>query len=197
MIITNLNLTLENEKVKLRLVTREDLRALKDIFADDDIWKYTVSRIKDDNEIERYYQDASAGLNDGSKYTFVIIDKKSNRIAGTSSYGNISEKDKRLEIGWSYLGKDFRGTGVNSNFKFLMLQYAFETLKMKRVEFKTDKLNTRARKALLKIGCTEEGIVRSHTLMHDGRRRDTVFYSILDNEWRKIKKTLLPVLKRW
>lgn len=187
MIITNLNLILENAGVKLRFLTREDLRELKVLFSDDEIWKYTVSKIQTDAEIEAFYQDASAGLNDGSKYTFVIIDKKKRRIAGTSSYGNISEKDKRIEIGWSYLGKDFRGTGVNSNYKFLMLQYAFETLKMKRVEFKTDKLNARARKALLKIGCTEEGILRSHTSMHDGRRRDTVFYSILDSEWPALR----------
>jgi RimJ/RimL family protein N-acetyltransferase len=190
MLITGKNITLENNNVKLRFPVREDIPHLKRVFADSEIWKYTVSKVQTDEEIEGFYQDASAGLNDGSKFTFIIIDKASGRFAGTSSYGNISEKDKRLEIGWSYLGKEFRGTGVNAHFKFLMLQYAFETLKMKRVEFKTDKLNSRARKALLKIGCTEEGILRSHTLMHDGRRRDTVFYSILDSEWNKIKSNI-------
>jgi len=188
MLISDKNLILENDRVKLRFFQPEDIIEFKKIFTDDEIWKYTVSKVQTDDEIEEYSRQAISDFNTGSKYAFVIIDKASNKIAGTSSYGNISEQDKRLEIGWSYIGKKFWGTGVNSNFKFLMLQYAFGTLKMKRVEFKTDFLNSRARKALLKIGCTEEGTLRSHTLMHDGRRRDTVFYSITDSEWEKLSQ---------
>jgi len=194
MIILNKNLKLENIRVKLRFFQLEDIIELKEIFGDDEIWKYTVSKVQSNEEIEAYYRQAITDFKNGTKYAFVIIEKSSNKITGTSSYGNISEIDKRLEIGWSYIGKEFWGKGINTNFKFLMMQYAFETLNMKRVEFKTDFLNSRARKALIKIGCTEEGVLRSHTLMHNGRRRDTVFYSILDTEWENIKSKIINLL---
>jgi RimJ/RimL family protein N-acetyltransferase len=187
MLITNRDFKLENNVVILRLFGKEDISGFINIFSDDEIWKYTVSKVQNEKEIIEYYKQSEADFNNGTKYTFSIFDKSSGRLAGTSSYGNISEYDRRLEIGWSYLGTEFWGSGINPNYKYLMLKYAFENLKMKRVEFKTDFLNGRARKALLKIGCREEGILRSHTLMHDGRRRDAVFYSILDSDWENIK----------
>ena len=88
------------------------------------------------------------------------------------------------------MGKEFQGTGINKECKFLLLQYAFEHLKFERVEFKTDVLNKASRRALEKIGAKEEGILRSHTLMHDGRRRDTIYYGILINEWTSLKNTI-------
>lgn len=188
MIINDKALVLKNEIVTMRFPKPADREELKNIFSDGEIWNYTVTKITTDEELDGYFKNASGGINSGTKYTFVIIENSTGRIAGTSSYGNISEPDSRLEIGWSYLGRDFRGKGINQNFKFLMLQYAFETLGMKRVEFKTDFLNERARKALLKIGCTEEGVLRSHTLLHSGRRRDSIYYSILDSEWEDVKK---------
>jgi len=124
------------------------------------------------------------------RYSLTIIQKASGEIAGSTSYANISAKDKRLEIGWTWLGKKFMGTGLNKECKFLLLQYAFEHLKFERVEFKTDVLNKASRKALEKIGAKEEGVLRSHTLMHDGRRRDTIYYSILANEWTNLKNTI-------
>jgi RimJ/RimL family protein N-acetyltransferase len=188
MLINDKNLVLKNDIVTLRFPVLDDSEELKEILSDAEIWNYTISKITTEEELDGYFEDASAGISKGTKYTFVIIDNSTGRLAGTSSYGNISEADCRLEIGWSYLGKDFRGKGINGNFKFLMLQYAFETLGMKRVEFKTDFLNARARKALLKIGCTEEGVLRSHSLLHTGRRRDSIYYSILDSEWDNVKK---------
>ena len=188
MLITDKNLVLKNDIVLLRFPKDSDRDELKEIFSDNEIWKYTISKITTDDELGGYFTDAFDGINTGTKYTFVIIENSSGKIAGTSSFGNISEPDNRLEIGWSYLGRNFRGKGINSNFKFLMLQYAFEKLGMKRVEFKTDLLNERARKALLKIGCREEGVLRSHSLKHNGLRRDTVYYSILYPEWEIVKK---------
>jgi len=188
MLIADNNLILKNDIVTLRFPDDSDRNELKEIFSDNEIWEYTISKITTDEELDGYFTDAYGGIKNGTKYTFVIIENSSGRVAGTSSYGNISEPDNRVEIGWSYLGKDFRGKGINSNFKFLMLQYAFETLGIKRVEFKTDFLNERARKALLKIFCTEEGVLRSHSLKHNGLRRDTVYYSILDIEWENVKK---------
>ncbi|PZR04404.1 MAG: GNAT family N-acetyltransferase, partial [Flavobacterium psychrophilum] len=115
---------------------------------------------------------------------FVIIDKrKDNTLVGMSSYTNISYADKRIEIGWSWLGVRYQGTGINGIYKRVLVKYAFEKLGFVRVEFKTDVLNKQARKALLKIGAVEEGILRSHTQMHSNRRRDTIYYGIIKDEW--------------
>jgi RimJ/RimL family protein N-acetyltransferase len=188
------HIILENEFTLLRPMEKTDFQALSKIAYDYDIWKYTVSRCMNDKELNDYMD---AGLNDReklSRYPFVIIDKKKNLPAGSSSFGNISNRDKRLEIGWSWLGKEFRGTGLNASLKFLMIKYVFEYLEFERVEFKTDVINMRSRKALIKIGAVEEGILRSHTVMQDGRRRDTIYYSILRSEWPGIKNTIFSDL---
>ncbi|MEO9238417.1 MAG: GNAT family protein, partial [Jatrophihabitantaceae bacterium] len=98
--------------------------------------------------------------------------------------------DQRLEIGWSWLGRDFQGAGINRWAKFLLLQHAFEQLAAERVEFKTDQLNLQARKALRNIGAVEEGVLRSFNPMPDGRRRDAVYYSVLRAEWPEVKRQL-------
>jgi RimJ/RimL family protein N-acetyltransferase len=111
------------------------------------------------------------------------------------AYGNLSEADRRLEIGWSWLGNAYRGCGVNRWAKFLLLEHAFERLSCERVEFKTDVLNVQARKALRNIGATEEGIFRSYNYMPDGRRRDAVYYSILRREWPNVRAGLIEHAK--
>jgi RimJ/RimL family protein N-acetyltransferase len=108
----------------------------------------------------------------------------------------MAEKEKRLEIGRSWLGKEFRGAGINHWAKFLLLEYAFESLECERVEFKTDVLNRRARQGLLNIGAKEEGVLRSYNFMPDGRRRDAIFYSVLKDEWAGVKEMLLRGPKR-
>ncbi len=182
------DITLENNSVLLRPLTSEDEDSLSKIAFDADIWKYTVTRAMNSTELKDYINNALEERKRNFRYPFTIVENKSGEIAGSTSYGNVSVKDKRLEIGWTWLGKKFIGTGLNKECKFLLLQYAFEHLKFERVEFKTDFLNKAARRALEKIGAKEEGILRSHTLMHDGRRRDTVYYSILANEWPQVKK---------
>ena len=107
------------------------------------------------------------------------------------SFCNIMEKDGRLEIGWSWLGAESQGKGINRWAKFLMMQHAFEHLGAERVEFKTDELNIQARHALCNIGAREEGTLRSFNPMPDGRRRDAVYYSVLKAEWPGVKEQLL------
>jgi RimJ/RimL family protein N-acetyltransferase len=106
-------------------------------------------------------------------------------------YGNLAENEKRIEVGWSWLGRQYRGTGINKWAKHLLLEYAFEILKCERVEFKTDVLNAQARKGLENIGAKQEGILRSYNYMPDGRRRDAVYYSILRSEWNQVKNVLM------
>ena len=121
------------------------------------------------------------------RLAFSIIDKQTNSLVGSTSIGNISERDKRVEIGWTWLGREFQGKGINDQAKYMLLKYCFEELHCERVEFKTDILNVPARNALKRIGAVEEGVLRSHTLMTNNRRRDTIYYSILRQEWENIK----------
>jgi N-acetyltransferase len=188
------DLLLQNDHVLLRPLREQDLEQLQTIVFEEDTWRWTVTKITTQQDLENWVQ---AGISDRQKkqrYTFVIVDKATGRLAGSTAFGNISVPDKRLEIGWTWLAKDFRGTGLNRYCKFLLLQYAFEVLSYERVELKTDVLNLRSRQAMRKIGATEEGILRSHTLMHDGRRRDTIYYSILRPEWEQIRNTVFKEL---
>lgn len=184
------DIILESQTVLLRPVSNADFESLKQIAFDPDIWKLTVTIIRNEIELNEYIQNCVNARQSKDRYTFAIISKKTNSIAGCTAFGNISSADKRLEIGWTWLGKEYRNTGLNKAMKFLMLQYAFETLGCERVEFKTDVLNLQSRKALLKIGAIEEGVLRSHTQMHGNRRRDTIYYSILKSEWGNLKSKI-------
>ena len=121
----------------------------------------------------------------------IIFDKVKNVYAGCTSFANISNKDKRAEIGWTWIGKDFQKTGLNRHCKFLLLRYMFEHLGFERVEFRTDERNIQSRTAMEKMGAKYEGALRSHTLMNDGFRRTTVYYSILKEEWNKLRTGFL------
>lgn len=183
--------TLENEHVLLRPVRPEDRESLRAIAMDPDIWRYFVFRVESDADFDAFFD---AGLSDsaaGTRIVFHITDKRTGRAAGSMSYWNMSEKDARLEIGWSWLGRDFRGAGVNRWAKFLMLRHAFEQMSAERVEFKTDRLNVQACRGLRNIGATEEGTLRSLNPMPGGRRRDAVYFSILRAEWPDVRAQLL------
>jgi RimJ/RimL family protein N-acetyltransferase len=185
------NAQLENVVVLLRPLVAADRDELRSIAFDPDIWRYFVLRIEDDGDLDKFIGDSLREMDTGNRVVFSIIVKAAGAIAGSMSFLNMSEKEKRLEIGGSWLGSKFRGSGVNHWAKYLMLQYCFETLGCERVEFKTDVLNKQARKGLLNIGATEEGVLRSFNFMPDNRRRDAIFYSILKNEWPDVKAMLL------
>jgi RimJ/RimL family protein N-acetyltransferase len=124
------------------------------------------------------------------------MDKSSGRIIGCTRYMNIDARNRRVEIGSTWIGKPWQRTIVNTEAKYLMLRHAFETLGCVRVELKTDALNTRSRNAILRIGAKEEGTLRRHVLTWDGRMRDTVYFSILDSEWPAVKAELERKLGR-
>jgi RimJ/RimL family protein N-acetyltransferase len=184
------DILLEGNGVLLRPLSNDDYQSFKQIAFDSDIWKFTVTLIQNEVDLKEYINNGIKLRENKNRYSFVILDRKSNSIAGCTAFGNISEEDRRLEIGWTWLGKGYRHTGLNKEVKFLMLQYAFEILCCERVEFKTDVLNLQSRKALMKIGAIEEGTLRSHTQMHNNRRRDTIYYSILLSEWGNIKSKI-------
>ena len=191
---------LENEHVLLRPVREQDRAALHAIAMDPQIWRYFVLRISSDADFNAFFDLGLADQAAGRRVVYCITDKSSGRAAGSMSFCNMSEPDARLEIGWSWLGRDFQGKGVNRWAKFLMLARAFESMGAERVEFKTDQLNVQARHGLCNIGAREEGTLRSFNPMPDGRRRDAVYYSVLRGEWPYVREQLLTrpkVMPAW
>ncbi|RYD82869.1 MAG: N-acetyltransferase [Sphingobacteriales bacterium] len=179
---------LENERARLEPLAEKHFPALAHIASTNTgLLKYSPSNIETKENFEKYMQAALDLREKQERYTFVIFDKKYNEIVGSTAFLSVSNYDQKLEIGATWLGREFQSTGINTNIKFLMLQYAFETLHFKRVEFRIHNQNFQSRRAVEKLGAKYEGELRSHMLMPDGSRRTSVYYSILDNEWPEIK----------
>lgn len=179
---------LETNLVKMQLMQPSDLDAFLSISKDPAIWTWFTRNLSEAGAMEDWVEEALQDRITEKRMPFTIIDKQAGRICGSTSYGNISWFDKRIEIGWTWLGTPFMGTGINRQAKFALLSHAFDVLKMERVEVKTDVLNERARRALQAIGMQEEGVLRNHMQMFNNRRRDTIYYSIVKEEWPTVRQ---------
>jgi N-acetyltransferase len=184
------DIVLQNDRVRLEPLTAAHYEALHDIAFDAELWRYTSSRILNEEEFTRYMESALNDRAKGVSYPFVVIDRASGKVAGSTRYGNISEENKRMEIGWTWYSRSFQGTGLNKACKFELLRFAFEVMGCVRIELKTSLLNERSRRAIAGIGAKQEGILRSHIINPDGTLRDTVYFSILATEWPEIKQTI-------
>lgn len=183
---------LENAFVLLRPINKTDIDNLLTVATKDkDLLQFSPSQVYTVDLLKTYIDKAVDSRINNNRYTFIVFDKRQNSYAGSTSFLNISNPDDRLEIGATWYGKEFQRTGLNRNCKYLLLQYAFENIEAERVEFKTDERNAASRKAIEKIGGQFEGILRRHTLMYDGFRRNTVCYSILKLEWSELKNHFL------
>lgn len=181
---------LENEVVKLTLLDLSNYKNLQDVANEPHLLRYSPSDISTPKALKKYVQTAVDGYYHHTDITFIIFDKTRKAYAGSTRFGLINWHHKVLHIGWTWLGKEFQGTALNKNIKFLMLRYTFETLEFEKVEFRIDERNIRSCKAIEKIGATLEGVLRKDTLMSDGFRRSTRCYSILKEEWDDIKRSL-------
>lgn len=181
------NILLENYRARLTPLSQEHHASLLPIAMDQNLLLYSPSAINSSELLSEYIQAAIDRKEEKNSYAFVIFDKQEGKIAGSTRFGNVSEANDRMEIGWTWIGPKFQGTGLNKACKFLLLDFAFETLGYERVELKSDARNLRSRKAMEKIGAQYEGLLRHHVLMGDGHRRDTVYYSILKREWARLK----------
>jgi RimJ/RimL family protein N-acetyltransferase len=182
-------LILQTDRVLLRPIEEKDLDAFFDLAQDEGMWDHFTLNLANKDHLQKWMDAAFTERAAGTRRPFTIVDKTTDQVAGSSSMGNISYHDLRLEIGWSWLGKKFRSTGINFHAKYSMLRYAFDELNFERVEFKTDVLNERAKQGLRKVGGTEEGVLRSHMTMWNNRRRDSIYFSIIKPEWLQLKKT--------
>ena len=155
-----------------------------------EIWKFTLANITDEASFSKYFNTALKERDDKIAYPFAMFDKKENRYAGCTRYANISFKDKRLEIGWTWIDPALQGSGLNKHNKFLMLQFGFEALRLNRVELKTAGTNLKSQRAMEKIGAIREGVLRKHSINDAGITRDTVYYSFINDEWPAIKEKI-------
>jgi len=179
--------TLENNRVKLTLIDLSNYKHLISIGKQDKLVQYSPTDIATPESLKNYVQKAVDGYYNKTAIPFIIFDKEKNEYAGSTRFMNIDWENSVAEIGSTWIGKQFQGTGLNKNIKFLMLQYAFEELKLDKVEFRIDERNLVSRKAVEKLGATQEGLLRKNVLMLDGFKRNTCCYSILNEEWETIK----------
>ncbi len=184
-------ITLHNSHVLLRPMFMNDFDTFRTITGTPSMWVWFTDDLSDPLFLHKWISAAVRETAEGKRLAFTVIDLKSDRIAGSTSFGNFSSRDGRVEIGWTWLGLEFQGKGLNRDMKYLMMKYGFEDLGLDRVESKTDVLNIPARKGLERAGMKEEGILRSHTLMTNQRRRDTIYYSVLKDEWPAVRDTYL------
>jgi N-acetyltransferase len=189
--------TLVGRYIILRPPSIEDIEGLSIVARDGEIWNNQFSQFPNLNEIEKYIQEMLDLSSKGLILPFITIHKSSNTIVGTTRYLNIDYENHRLEIGHTWIAKSWRKTYVNTEAKFLMLQYAFEKLACIAVEIRTDVLNTVSRQAIQNLGAKQDGILRHHKIMKDGRIRDTVCYSIIKPEWKLVKENLMKKLMKY
>ena len=190
--------TLENEYVRLEPLSLErHFAGLSEIAMDADLWRVTLHQVSSVEGLRDYLQAALDEQARGAALAFATIERKSNKIVGSTRFGNISVEHKRVEIGWTWIGKNWQRTSVNTAAKFLMLRHAFETWRCNRVELKIDLLNERSQNAVARLGATREGVHRKHLITESGRIRDSVYFSFIIDEWATIKANLESKLKSY
>lgn len=182
--------TLSGRTVRLEPLALEHVPALCAVGLEPDLWRWTPTAVSSADEMRTYVSIALDEQRRGIALPFAIIHRASGKTIGSTRYANIDMRNRRLEIGWTWVTSSFQRTAVNTEAKLLLLTHAFEVLGMNRVEFKTDVLNEKSRKALLRLGAVEEGTFRKHLITASGRVRDTVYFSIIDTEWPAIKTRL-------
>lgn len=188
--------TLEGSLVRLEPLSRAHLDGLAAVAFDPLIWRFTIARPTDRAGLEAWLEAALANAAAGSEVPFATIDRASGRPIGSTRFMSIVPEHRRLEIGWTWLGRDWQRTGANREAKYLQMRHAFEVLGANRVEFKTDSRNEAARGGLLGAGTTFEGIFRNHMVMPDGPLRHSAWYSVIASEWPAVKMALEASLSR-
>lgn len=186
----NFEPVLENKRVLLQPLQQEHLQALLPVALDPSLWRIGLQHVASEQDLEAYIGKALGERAAQTSIPFVIIDKKENRVAGSTRFMGLSLPHKKTEIGATWITPALHGSGLNKAMKFAMLQYAFEVMELNRVEFKTDELNTQSRNAILSLGCTQEGIFRHHMITSTGRLRNSVFFSLLKEEWPDVKQRI-------
>jgi RimJ/RimL family protein N-acetyltransferase len=181
---------LQGHYVRLEPLTPAHHPALCEAGLVEELWRWTPLQITTPLEMQVYIDATLSARDKELEYPFVTIDFQSNKVIGSTRFMNIDAKNRRLEIGSTWIMPGYQRTPINTEAKYLMLRHAFEHLNCLRVEFKTDVLNMKSRTAILRIGAKQEGVFRNHLITQSGRVRDTIWFSIIDTEWPEVKTNL-------
>lgn len=182
---------LENDRVLLRPLVKEDISHLLPFSLNEpELWTYSLVPANGEENLNKYIELALAKREQQDSYPFIVFDKKTQQYAGSTRFYDIQIQHNTLQLGYTWYGKAFQGTGLNKHCKYLLLKFAFETLGVDRVEFRADNNNKKSIAAMQNIGCTVEGVLRSNCKAMNGRR-DSIVLSILKDEWFANVKSLL------
>lgn len=190
------NIILEGTTITLVPLEMKYKNQVYEAIKNPDVWKYTWREVKTFDDIEQILLIAVQNKDDGKQLPFMVKDKLSGEIIGTTRIGDIDTANRNVEIGWTWLSPSVWKTKVNTECKFLMLQYCFEELKVLRVQFSISGQNIRSQKAVERIGAVKEGTFRKHRIKADGTIHDNIFYSIVDTEWIDVKGKLINLLEK-
>jgi RimJ/RimL family protein N-acetyltransferase len=181
---------LEGHFIVLEPMTLDHTAALSIAAADGELWKLWYTSVPRADEMKLYIEKALALKNVGESLAFAVRDKRSGEIIGSTRLCRWDQTNRRLEIGYTWYAKRVQRTYVNTEAKLLLLTYAFDTLDVMAVEFRTHWSNQASREAITRLGAKQDGVLRNHQLLADGTIRDTVIYSIIDSEWAEVKEKL-------
>ncbi len=175
---------LEDETALLRPLKDSDRELLLEYAENEpELWKYSMVETAGKENMQRYISFALNQRKEKKEYPFIVFDKRKNKLVGSTRFYDIQLYHKTLQLGYTWYGKEFQGTGLNKHCKYLLLDFAFDKMEMERVEFRADSTNERSINAMKSIGCKVEGILRSNALCENGKRRDSIVLSILREEW--------------
>ncbi|MES2590112.1 MAG: GNAT family protein [Bacteroidota bacterium] len=190
----NKNYILENEKVLLRPLEESNFEHLINFSLNEpELWNYSLIPANGEENLRNYIKLAIENREEGKEYPFIVFDKIKQKYAGSTRFYDIQTSQLTLQLGYTWYGKEFQGTGLNKSCKFLLLEFAFENLAFERVEFRADNRNERSIRAMKSIGCIEEGILRNNGFDQFKNRRDSIVLSILKKEWFETVKENLAI----
>ncbi len=185
-----------HERAKLRLMDSNDVETLFSIVEGNrEIWAYLISKMDSVQDMQQYVQKAIQGYGKGTQIPLVVADQQTNKIVGSTRLYNISVEDKTVELGQTWYHPSVQRTSINTECKYMLLQYAFEKLHTLRVQIKTDARNEKAQRAIERLGAVKEGVLRNERKLPNGYVRDAVVYSIISSEWPDVKEQLLEKLE--
>lgn len=186
---------LENEIVLLKPLEKRDVGGILVAGSYPEIWTYLSTKIENEKDVHNFVDKTLQEKMLNKEFPFVIVDKKTGEIIGSTRFMDIDVQQQRLEIGFTWLTPSYWHTTVNTNCKYLLLSYCFEGLGLQRVQIKTDYANIRSQKAIERIGAVKEGILRNHMIRKDGTTRHTVMYSVIKEDWQEMKAHFKQLLK--
>ncbi len=181
-------LILEDDIVRIEPLEEKHFELLLPTALQPELWRFTIQKINSGQDFRFYFDTALKEKEEKKSYPFAYFNKQTQQYCGSTRYGNIDFKNKRLEIGWTWLNSSLHGTGFNRHCKFLLLSYGFDQLELNRIELKTSHLNLISQKAMRKIGAVHEGVFRNHVINEDGTIRHSHYFSFIKEEWPATKE---------